>query len=298
MKQGAMGLIHALQSKRIIHLCLGTFFILAYQPISHSAEEESLPWKISADQIIHQQNPEKIIAEGDVILQQFKEDKPTGLEIEADRLQYNVDTNSVDAVGNLHLRDKYDEVQASEAQINVVEEIGFFKDATIFWQGTKLTASADLIEKTDLKSYHFVNGKLTTCPPDKEKSPDWSIWGRDVEITLNDYAKLKHATFRVKDVPVFYLPYLRIPIRSDKKSGPSIQVITRIEVLYWQLNSATLLTSIPGAPSWSTTWMTNWRIPRKTISRKTGTCAQIQSATGSGARPIMILATGWLPNWT
>jgi LPS-assembly protein len=219
MKHGALGLKPVLHRKRIIDVCLVTVFILALLPFAHGAEEDSLPWKISADQITHQREPEKIIAEGKVLLQQYKEDTPTGLELEADRIQYNVDVNSVDAVGNLHLRDHYDEVRASEAQINLEKQIGFFKEATIFWQDTNLSASAELIEKTDLKSYHFVNGKLTTCPPEDDKAAAWSIWGRDVEITLDDYAKLKHATFRIKDVPVFYLPYLRIPIRTDKKSG-------------------------------------------------------------------------------
>ncbi len=214
-----MGLKPVSQSKRIIYACLSAGLFLACTPYAYGADADPLPWKISADRITHQQSPQKIIAEGQVILQQYDGDKPSGLEIEADRIQYNVDVNSVDAVGNLHLRDKYDEVRASEAQIDLENQVGFFKEATIFWQDTKLSASADLIEKTGLQSYHFVNGKLTTCPPDKDKAPDWSIWGRDVEITINDYAKLRHATLRIKDVPVFYLPYLRIPIRTDKKSG-------------------------------------------------------------------------------
>lgn len=206
MEQGAMGLKPVLLRKRIIHVGLAIVFILAYLPFAHGAEEESLPWKISADKITHQQKPEKIIAEGEVNLQQYKEGTPTGVEIAADVIQYNIDVNSINAVGNLHLQDKYDELRASEAWIDLTEQTGFFKQATIFWQNTNLSASADLIEKTAIKSYHFINGKLTTCPPDKDKAPDWSIWGRDVEITLNDYAKLRHATFRVRDVPVFYLP--------------------------------------------------------------------------------------------
>jgi LPS-assembly protein len=219
MKQGAMGLKPVLQGLKVILACLAAFFILAYEPSFSSAAEDSLPWKISADQITHQQKPEKIIAEGKVILQQYREDTPTGLEIAADRIQYNVDTNSVDAAGNLHLLDNQDEISASEALLNFADQTGFFKQATMFWPATNLSVSADLIEKTDIQSYHFVNGKLTTCPPDKDKAPDWSIWGRDVTITLNNYAKLKHATFRIKDIPVFYLPYLPVPIRTDKHSG-------------------------------------------------------------------------------
>lgn len=208
-----------LRRKQILYPCLAALLLLANLPVALAAEPDSLPWKISADQITHQQKPETVTAEGNVVLQQFRDDRPTGLEVKADSIRYNIEENSVDAVGNLHLRDRYDEVRASEARIDLQKQVGFFKQASIFWQDTNLSAGAELIEKTDIKSYHFVNGKLTTCPPVKDKAPDWSIWGKDVEITLNDYAKLKHATFRVKDVPIFYLPYLKIPIRNEKKTG-------------------------------------------------------------------------------
>ncbi len=169
--------------------------------------------------MIYRQEPKTVTAEGMVILQQYEEDAPTGIEIEADRIQFNVKENSVNALGNLHLRGRYDEVRASEAQMDLQKQIGSFKQASIFWHDTTLSASADLIEKTGPETYHFVNGKLTTCPPEKDKAPDWSIWGRDVKVSLNDYAKLRHAIFRVKDVPIFYTPYLFIPIGNDKKSG-------------------------------------------------------------------------------
>ncbi len=220
MQTGANGLRPALQRMKIILTCLAAVFILVHLTfVAHGADGDSLPWEISADRITHQQEPEQIIAEGNVILQQYKENMPTGVAIEADRILYNVDSNSVDASGNLFLRDTYDEVRATEAKIDLENQVGFFKQGTIFWQETNLSLSADLIEKTGLQSYHFTNGKLTTCPPNKDKPPDWSFWSRDVAISLNDYARLKHVTFRVRDIPVFYVPYLPLSLRNERKSG-------------------------------------------------------------------------------
>jgi len=220
IQTGANGLRPALQRMKIILTCLPAVFIMVFLPfVAHCADGDSLPWEISADRITHQQKPEQILAEGNVILQQYKENVPTGVEIEADRILYNIDSNSVDASGNLFLRDTYDEVRATEAKIDLENQIGFFKQGTIFWQETKLSLSADLIKKTGLQSYHFTNGKLTTCSPDKGKPPDWSFWSRDAAIRLHDYARLKHVTFRVRDVPVFYLPYLPVSLRNDRKSG-------------------------------------------------------------------------------
>jgi len=217
-----------LQLKRLIYACTVTALLLAFVPSTHGEDEKSLPWKISADRITHQQKPEKIIAEGKVLLQQYEGDIPTGLVIEADRIQYNSSDNSLNATGNLHIRERDNEVRASEAQIDLANQLGSFKEASIFWQKNNLFAHAGLIEKTAKEFYHFENGRITTCPSAREetpdcsawgRSPDWSIWGSDIKISLNDYASLKHATFRVKDIPVFYLPYFRIPIGKDKKSG-------------------------------------------------------------------------------
>jgi len=217
---GREGLKPVLPGARHIQVFLITVVIFLYVPFDAlGAETDSLPWKISADQITHRQEPEQIIAEGEVILQQFQENEPTGIEIKADRILYNTDNNTVNASGNLLLLNNFDTVRASEAMIDLEKQIGFFKQASIFWQETNITANADLIEKTGLKSYHFVNGKLTTCPSEKDKSPDWSLWSRDVTITVDDYARLRHVTFRIKDVPVLYLPYLPLSLRNDKKTG-------------------------------------------------------------------------------
>ena len=219
MKKGPKGLLRTvLQLKRTIHIFTAAA-LLASLTFAYGADEAPLPWKISADRIIHEQDPEKIMAEGNVFLQQYKGEIPSGLEIEADRILYNVNENSVNGSGNLRLIDKHYEMRASEAQMELVNQIGVFKKASIFWKENNITVSADLIEKTAKETYHFEGGKFTACPVDEGKAPDWSIWGRDVKVTLNEKATLKHATFRFKDVPVFYLPYFRLGLANNKKSG-------------------------------------------------------------------------------
>ncbi|MDH3390508.1 MAG: LPS assembly protein LptD, partial [Desulfobulbaceae bacterium] len=207
-----------MQFKRIIHIYTVAALLASLTSV-YGADEAPLPWKITADRLTHQQKPEEIIAEGNVFLQQYKGDSPSGLEIQADRIQYNVNENFVNAFGNLRLNEKSIEVRASDARIELVKQIGVFKEASIFWAEYNLLVSGDLIEKTAQEIYHIEYGKFTSCFREKDKAPDWSIWGRDVKVSLNEYAKLKHATIRIKDVPVFYLPYLRLPIGNKKKSG-------------------------------------------------------------------------------
>ena len=223
-----MGVSPLLQRKKLKYASIVPALLLAFLSTVYGANENYLPWEISADRITHEQKPEKIIADGEVRLKQYKGNIPTGLAIEADRILYNSSEDSVYATGNLHIKEQDNDIWASEAQFDLVNQVGFFQDATIFWQENNLYAHAGLIEKTANEFYHFENGRFTTCPSPWHKtqncsvsgrSPDWSIWGRDVRISLNDHATLKHATFRVKNIPIFYLPYFRIPIGKKKKTG-------------------------------------------------------------------------------
>ena len=215
MKKPRVLLRTILQLKRTIHICTAAA-LLASATFAYGADP--LPWEISADRLTRLQNPEKIIAEDNVFLRQYRDGSPTGLGIKADRIEYNANDNSVNASGNFLLIEKNNEIQASEGQIDLVTQTGLFKEASIFWEKNNISVSADLIEKTAKEMYHLENGKFTTCNIDKEKAPDWSIWARDIKISLGDYARLKHATFRIRDKPVFYLPYIPLPL-GEKKSG-------------------------------------------------------------------------------
>ena len=51
-----------------------------------------------------------------------------------------------------------------------------------------------------------------------QPSPRWDIGTGNATINLEDYAVLRNAVVRVKDVPIFYLPVLYYPIQSDDRA--------------------------------------------------------------------------------
>src|SRR5205823_5045489 len=51
------------------------------------------------------------------------------------------------------------------------------------------------------------------------EAPSWSIAGRQTDITLQGKGIVRHMTFRVKDVPVFYFPYFVFPANTQRESG-------------------------------------------------------------------------------
>lgn len=91
--------------------------------------------------------------------------------------------------------------------------------------GGALTAwgSATRISQTGQGVMALKEATYSTCPPTK---PVWLL--KAEEITLDRESgrgSANHVTVRVKDVPVFYLPYLNFPIDARRKTGflwPSI----------------------------------------------------------------------------
>src|SRR5207253_2163555 len=49
--------------------------------------------------------------------------------------------------------------------------------------------------------------------------PSWSIGGASTDVTLEGTGVVRHATFRVKDIPVLYFPYFLFPAKTDRASG-------------------------------------------------------------------------------
>jgi LPS-assembly protein len=58
--------------------------------------------------------------------------------------------------------------------------------------------------------------EYTTC---RDCPESWSILGKKVYITQNEYIKIKHAYIKVNGVVVMYIPYMVLPIKKERESG-------------------------------------------------------------------------------
>jgi LPS-assembly protein len=71
------------------------------------------------------------------------------------------------------------------------------------------------IHKLGPKKYKIVDGAFSTCV---QPTPRWEVISGSSTINLDDYALLKNSVFRVKGVPVMYLPIFYYPIQEDDRS--------------------------------------------------------------------------------
>jgi LPS-assembly protein len=252
---------HCIPSSPILAL----FFLLvvgffqvpaALSAVTADAEQ----WEITADKITRYEDPPSLIAEGNVILEKKEivtrtrtpppsrwsdllgedvEEEPEEEKIEAetyitttvlttikaDWVTYDVDLGQVRARGNLVVDIGPDRLQAESGSINLNDATGTFENAAIIREHMDMHLQGRVIEKTGDVTYHIEDGWIITCKLKEGETPPWSFAAADAEITDGGYAFLKHATFRIKDVPILYTPYMVLPAKRQRQTGflfPSI----------------------------------------------------------------------------
>jgi len=200
-------------------LCLAAFISFFPTPPCPASDTEDQPWEITADRLIHEKDPDKVIAEGDVILTRHAGDR-YDVEIRADWIYFSVAEQFIHARGHVSLQTEEEKVNAEEAEIYLSSETGTLVKTIIHIPGNELYFLADKAEKTGTYSYRFDGGKVTACPvAEGDGSPAWSIHASHTELTVEGYAVMRNATMRVKNVPLFYSPFLVLPAKTIRETG-------------------------------------------------------------------------------
>ena len=125
-----------------------------------------------------------------------------GNRIAADRMEFNTRTRTgtfYNARGTAILGDQGESTDRSM--------FGGKEPDAYFW-GETLT-------KLGPKKYKIENGGFTTCV---QPTPRWEVVSGSVTINLDDYAFLTNSVFRVKGVPLMYLPIFYYPIQEDDRA--------------------------------------------------------------------------------
>ncbi|MEB4673391.1 LPS assembly protein LptD [Enterobacteriaceae bacterium G50] len=125
---------------------------------------------------------------------------------------------TVDALGNVHYDDNQVILKGPKAWSNLNT-----KDTNV-WQGDyqmvgrQGRGTADLMKQRGENRYTILeNGTFTSCLPG---SNTWSVVGSEViQDREEEVAEIWNARFKVGPVPVFYSPYLQLPIGDKRRSG-------------------------------------------------------------------------------
>ncbi|MCV6597765.1 MAG: LPS assembly protein LptD [Mangrovicoccus sp.] len=189
-----------------------TCLILVSFPAQAQTTDEP-PTALVADKVTFA-NDDTLIAEGNV--QVFSE----GRELQASKLIYNATEESLDIEGPILLRDGPDAiVLADAAQLDTELETGILTSARVLVE-QRLQITGAQLERRSGGYNDFRRVVATSCEICKPGQPPlWKVQARRVIQDENaQRIYFYDAVFRIYDLPVFYLPVMRIPDPSVRRA--------------------------------------------------------------------------------
>lgn len=172
--------------------------------------------KIKADTLQYNAETFTYFAKGNVEIEKDKS------KIKANEIIYNESTSEVIATGSVLYSDEDSIIEADRAELNLDKKTGKLFNAKILFLKDNYHISGDLIEKKEEDYYFSPESVFTTCDA---PIPAWCFSGKDVHAKLGKELKAKDVKFKIKNIPVIYTPYFRSSILMDRKTGllfPSI----------------------------------------------------------------------------
>ncbi len=158
------------------------------------------------------------------------------------RAKINLRSKSLDASGNVIFVTP--KAQISGARVILEYESGtgliydgYVQSGSVIFEGTQ-------IQKLSENEYIADNAKYTTCTTCPEA---WNFSGEKIRAELGGYAYIKNSTMRFGGVPMFWFPYIAVPLKTDRQSGlltPSIGKrgeggLTYSQGYFWAISRST-----------------------------------------------------------
>ncbi|MEI8181815.1 MAG: LPS assembly protein LptD [Desulfomonile sp.] len=169
-----------------------------------------IPIQLSADRLSFDYENNTYTARGNVSLSQGN------TRLRADSVRYDGGTGELTATGSVIARMGSDVVEAEKVTIKLSDSSGILFNGKLLLKRHNVYLEGKKLEKAGESAYRVTDGSFTTCDG---ISPAWRITGKDLDVTLEGYGKLKHGVFYVKDIPVFYLPWLIYPAKRKRQTG-------------------------------------------------------------------------------
>ncbi len=182
-------------------------------------EPNQLPVTINAD---HAKGnyPDDAVFTGNVDIQQGNS------RLQADEVQLHQKqaegqpepVRTVDALGNVHYDDNQVILKGPKAWANLNTKDTNVWEGDYQMVGRQGRGKADLMKQRGENRYTILeNGSFTSCLPG---SDTWSVVGSEVIHDREEQvAEIWNARFKLGPVPVFYSPYLQLPVGDKRRSG-------------------------------------------------------------------------------
>ncbi|PTU76987.1 LPS biosynthesis protein [Pseudomonas indoloxydans] len=197
--------------------CAGTYVEPLRPGMDDTTPLDESPMFVSAKASRFEQEKQIATLAGDVVLRQ------SGMQVEADEASLHQTENRGELVGNVRLRDKGMLVVGDRAELQLDNGEARIDNAEYVMHQAHVRGSALYAKREETAIIRLKDGTYTRCEPGDNA---WHLKGNNVTLNpATGFGTATNVTLRVKDIPVFYTPYIYFPIDDRRQSGflpPSI----------------------------------------------------------------------------
>ncbi len=201
-------------------LCLSLFFIAPFfvqdslaidlSSKKKALENDDTPWEISADSLSYNEKEGTYLAQKNVVIKKARQALYTEYAV------FNTKTGVANVSGGLRIETDGDIITGKEGTFDLNSQTGEIIDGSLFIKANHYYISGSQMQKTGESAYVINDCTITTCDG---ANPDWTITGSEVKVTIEGYGTVKHSAFRVKDLPIIYIPYMIFPAKTKRQTG-------------------------------------------------------------------------------
>ncbi len=171
---------------------------------------KDLPVNVNADNL-QATNNNKATYSGNVVVTQGHK------RITADNVTYHKKENVVVATGDVNFSDGQLKAVSDKATDNLNTNQFTLSNTKYNFLCEPGRGTAVYVSNSGKALYQIDDGSITSCP---EGNDAWRLRASSIDINKNDEeATFYNPRFEIQNVPVFYLPYLVVPIGKTRKTG-------------------------------------------------------------------------------
>ncbi|KIF47046.1 LPS biosynthesis protein [Vibrio owensii 47666-1] len=137
--------------------------------------------------------------------------------ITADSVTFHQQDNVVVAEGNVTFNDGKVKARSDRVTNDINQDTFSLENTDYQFLCQQGRGTAAYIARTGQSVYELEDGSITSCP---QGDNSWRLVASGIDVDQDEEtATLHHPRFEVLDVPVFYVPYLTMPIGDTRKTG-------------------------------------------------------------------------------
>ncbi len=163
---------------------------------------------ISAESLFRDNETESVVLEGKV--QVINKDQ----HISCDKARINLRSHRLELYGNAKVISPTATMGGDQIFLDYETNTGVMVNGYV--QSGNVLFEGEMIQKTGDNDFFVVKADYTTC---NNCPSSWGFSGSQIRAELGGYAFIKNSILKVGSVPVLWLPYLVVPLKSDRQTG-------------------------------------------------------------------------------